>query len=180
VGLSTSDDLLRSTGTALPPVILGSLVIAVLLIGARVVAMATGRVGGRARWTVAVSVHGTAALLVAAGLAASFRTIPVELPQPLLVSLGVLVLVAGWPLLETAARAPVRLPAGVVVLTLTAGAGCLLWSWSLYATHVGTVRAESFAADLPFRESISLSSTERLAIAGSGVRAVPLTGTGSP
>jgi hypothetical protein len=182
VHLSTSDYLLRSVGPALPPLVLGTLAIACLLFGLRLTRRAVRNRRRRLRWSVALAVQGAAAAAVAAGCYASFRPIPVHLPgplRPLLVSVGLLLAVSGWPLLEEALRRRVSAPATVLLLIATSGAACLLWSWSLYASHVGVTRAQELVTDLPYKEPISVYSTERLAFSGPGVNALSLERTGS-
>jgi hypothetical protein len=180
--LSTSDYLLRSTGTALPPLILGSLIVAALVVAGRIARHYLTRLSRRRIWSVALAVQSVAVLLVIVGAYSSYRRPSVHLApsvRPLLVSIGLLTAAVGWQLLDLVTRTPIRPSRVIVLLLLTAGAGCLLWSWSLYATQVGVSRAEDFAADLPRKESIALYSRDRLAIAGPGVEAVPLEGTGS-
>jgi hypothetical protein len=182
VRLSTSDYLLRSVGPALTPLVLGTLAVVCLLFGLRLTRRAVRSRGRRLQWSAALAVQGSAAALVVVGLYVSSRPIPVNLPgplRPLLLGLGLFLAVSGWTLLEDALRRRVLVPGAVLLLVTACGAGCLLWSWSLYASDVGVTRAREFAADLPYKESVSVYSTERLAISGPGVNALSLAGTGS-
>jgi hypothetical protein len=46
----------------------------------------------------------------------------------------------------------------------------MMWAVSLYANQVGTDMASRFVAELPYRPRVVIYSTERIAIAGSGVK----------
>lgn len=57
-----------------------------------------------------------------------------------------------------------------VFILLALGLLGMLWWVSLYANQVGTAMASSLAADLPYKPAVEVYSTERIAIAGPGVK----------
>jgi hypothetical protein len=66
---------------------------------------------------------------------------------------------------------------GLVLLVL--GLLGMMWAVSLYANQVGTTVAAQLAADLPYKPPVVIYSTERIAIAGSGVKDDEITQPGN-
>jgi hypothetical protein len=185
LGFSTTDYVLRSINSTFQPLI-GAGLVALGLMAVHswiVVPAVTAPTRSRTRRFAHVAIltaHAVALVLaavVAAGLLAQDevgRRLGFVLPLALFGAAGLFAYVQHLRSLTSApdGTAPVGFstaPHSRSLALLALGLVGLLWAVALYATHVGAGIAANIAAGLPTRPDVSVYSTQRIAISGTGI-----------
>jgi hypothetical protein len=182
VNLATTDYLLRSVNAALAPLIVGVATCAMIV--TVLIRLSSHLDSPQRPWRrrVALLLCGCFMVIGLLGAFSSLYSTPVLLPPflpPMLMTLSIFLLVSGSRLLEIAFRRALVPSTWLQLAAFIVGAVSLLWSWSIYAHDVGVSQAERLVAELPYKNAVSIYSTERLALAGPGIDAIPLEGASS-
>jgi len=174
VNLSTADYVLRSVGAAYWPLMwIGLLVLVALTVHSLIrSALATMSAIRRRSWLLAMVLLGAAMLTVAFAGLFQVWIFPPSVPViPLLITSGVALITYTAVLYSRAdiGRRGVLQRAQFVAL---AGliAGGVFWMWGSYAAEGGTSSAEGTAAHLAYHADVSVFSSQRLALAGPGIK----------
>jgi hypothetical protein len=180
LGFSPSDYALRGVNSVFQPLVgVGFTVVGLLLLHRWIVVPAlraapasrTGRLVAKSTH-VATIVAVLAALITAVGVVAYDsvgRPLGTALPAGMILSTSLLWYVQHVRTNKMSQRRADRsdqLLSFVLVMLMTVG---LLWAIALYATHVGQRVATDFVARMPYAPDILIYSTDRIAIAGTGV-----------